>query len=424
MRWWFGPCLLICWFPCVLWAADWNAFRGPAGDGVSSETKAPTIWSATDNIAWKIGLPQPGNSSPIVAQGRVFLTCAEDKDGKQRSLYCFDRQTGKTLWVKTVAIDEVLPTHETNPYCGSSPAASDDRVVAFHGSAGLYCYDLDGQEVWSKKLGELRHEWGYGASPISHENRVILHFCPGAREFIAAFDIATGKELWRTDEPAGGAEGARTDEAYVGSWSTPIIAAIDGNEQILCSTTTRVNGYDPASGKLLWWCRGLRGKRGDLSYSSPIVSGDLCVTTGGFQGPAIGFRMGGMGYITEQRLWQVEPNPQSIGTGVIVGKHLYRPNAGPGTIECIEVETGRIAWTERAGGGNHWGSILSVGGLLYATNQDGQTTIFRPDSAKFEEVAVNRLEEHTNSTPAISDGQIFIRTFNHLFCVGIQSPTP
>ena len=403
----------------TLVAADWNAFRGPAGDGVSPEKKAPTKWSKTENVAWKVKLPQPGNSSPIVSKGRVFLTCAGDSEGKKRSLYCIDAKSGEQLWEKTVSYDEVMPTHETNPYCGSSPVANGEQVVAFHGSAGLYCYDFQGKELWSKKLGELRHEWGYGASPIIHKNRVILHFCPGPREFVAAFDVASGDELWRTDEPAGGAEGARTDNAYVGSWSTPIIAKVDGREQILCSTTTRVNGYDPESGKLLWWCLGLRGERGDLSYSSPLVSGDLCIAFGGFQGPSYAFRLGGMGDITSQRLWRTPgDNPQSIGTGVIIKNHVYRPNAGPGTIDCLNAETGEVVWTERAGGGNHWGSIVRVGDLLYATDQNAQTTIFKPDPQKFTLVAENKLDEHTNSTPAVAEGRIYLRTFEHLYCIG------
>lgn len=415
-----GAVLLVACLPAAsLSAADWNAFRGPLGNGVAKEDSAPTRWSATENIVWKIDLPQPGNSSPIVSRGKVFLTCAQDGEGRKRGLFCFDRKTGKQLWVQTVEVDEKMPTHETNPYCGSTPVANGEVVVAFHGTAGLYAYDYAGKPLWSQKLGELRHEWGYGSSPIIVGDRVVLHFCPAPQEFLAAFDVRTGKELWRTAEPAGGVEGARTDNAYVGAWSTPIVAKVEGRDQILCSTTTRVNGYDPKSGELLWWCLGLRGKRGDLSYSSPYVSGDLCVTVGGFQGPAIGFRPGGKGDITaERRLWRNEENPQSIGTGVMVGKYLYRPNAGPGTIDCLDGETGEIQWTERAGGAAHWGSILKVGELLYATDQDGRTTIFKPDPKKYVEVAVNRLEEHTNSTPAVSEGQIFIRGFERLYCIG------
>src|SRR4051812_46359737 len=138
-------------------AADWPMFRGPDRNGVSPDAQAPLNWSATKNVKWKAPLPQPGNSSPVVSGGRVFVTCAEDRNGTRRSLYCFDRSDGKQLWVKTITYPEVEKTYPENPYCASSPAADGKVVVAWHGSAGVHCYDPDGKELWSKDLGTFRH---------------------------------------------------------------------------------------------------------------------------------------------------------------------------------------------------------------------------------------------------------------------------
>jgi outer membrane protein assembly factor BamB len=150
-----------------------------------------------------------------------------------------------------------------------------------------------------------------------------------------------------------------------------------------------------------------------------MISGGLCVAIGGFQGPGVGVKLGGMDDITDSaRQWRSEKNPQNIGTGVFLDKHIYRANAGPGTIDCIEAETGDVVWTDRAAGGDHWGSVVYAGGYLFATNQDGTTTVFKPNPEKFEQVASNKLDEPTNATPAISDAQIFIRTFEHLYCIG------
>src|SRR5262245_47079131 len=183
-------------------AGDWPAFRGPDGNGVAQSAKAPLHWGPGKNVRWKASLPGPGNSSPIVSRGRVFVTCAED-EGKKRNLYCFDCGTGEKLWVRTVEFPTAEPTHRTNPYCGSTPVADGSQVVVWHGSAGVFCYNFDGKEVWKKELAEVRHDWGYASSPIIHRGKVILNFGPGARTFLVALDLKTSGLLWKRDEPGG-----------------------------------------------------------------------------------------------------------------------------------------------------------------------------------------------------------------------------
>jgi outer membrane protein assembly factor BamB len=399
-------------------AADWPAFRGPHGNGVSEETKAPLEWSKDQNIKWKAALPQPGNGSPIVSKGVVFVTCAEDPKGHERSLYAFDRKSGDKLWVKTVEFKKDEPTHDTNPHGGSTPAANGKVVVVWHASAGLYCYDFAGQELWKKDLGEFRHMWGYGTSPVIHNDRVILHSGPGKEIFVGAYALADGAELWKTIEPQeGNGQQRAKDKAPTGSWSTPALMELGGKQQAIVTLPTRVASFDVANGKELWSCQGIRGPKGDLAYSSPVIEGDLCVMTGGYGGPAIGFKLGGEGDVTEdQRLWRTDPNPQSIGSGVMVDGYLYRPNAGPNTIQCIDPKTGEAKWTERAG--SFWGSFILAAGRIYGTSQDGTTHVFKPSPEKYESLAKNPLGEPSNATPALSDGEFFIRTHKNLYCIG------
>jgi len=400
-------------------AGDWPAFRGPQGNGWSDEKNVPTKWSASENVQWKVALPDEGNGSPIVIGDRVFLTCGQDK-GAKRGLYCFDRKTGKELWSRIIDFGKVLPTHSTNPYCSPTPVSDGKHVVVWHGSAGLFCYDLDGKETWRREdLGEFQHIWGYAASPIIYKDRVIQNCAPGKVTFLAAFDLATGRDVWRVGEPADGDGGKRNDGAPMGTWSTPLIVKLDGEDQIVCFQPNRVVGYRPSDGEILWHSFA-KNDKGDLAYSSPIIGEGVCVALGGYNGGGHAFKLGGKGDISKNQLWYKPRNPQSIGTGVIINGFLYVPDAGPGTIRCVELQTGKEVWAERAPGGNQWGSIVLADGLAYVTGQSGTTAVFKPSPDKFELVSSNALGEHCNATPAISNGQIFIRTFKNLYCIAEQ----
>lgn len=398
---------------------DWPAFRGPNGDGTTKETGFPLKWSSTENVKWKLKMPKPGNGSPIVSGGRVFVTSALDDDGKQRAVYCINADDGRVLWQKTESIDQKMPTHKTNPYCGTTPAANGNQVVVWHGSAGLFCYDFDGRTLWKKDLGEFRHMWGYGTSPVIHDGKVILHTGPGKKTFVACFELESGKELWRTEEPQT-TDGNRNERnAPMGSWCTPVILKDRMRTLVVCGMSTRVVAYDLENGKIVWFCKGTSHQRGDLQYSSPVIAGDLCFITGGYSGPAFACRMQGSGDITSKaRIWRNEKNPQSIGSGVHVDGFIYRPNAGPATVECIDPKTGSVTWKSRGAGANCWGSMVHAGGYCLVTGQNGATVIFKPNPEKYEEIAVNRLGEPCNSTPAIAKGRIYIRTHQTLYAIG------
>ena len=417
-RLWACGCFLLAVAPVE--AEEWPQFRGPSGNGIAAEQKAPLRWSSTQHVKWKVPLPQAGNGSPIVSNGCVFLACAEDEQGKRRSLYCFDRETGKQRWVRTVDFGKVMPTHKANPYCASTPATDGKHIVVWHGSAGLFCYDWSGRQLWSRDLGTFNHIWGYATSPVLHRGKVILHTGPGKRVFVAAFDLRTGNELWRAEEPVAFREASRNESGqYEGSWTTPVLAEIGGKVHAVCTMPTRVVGVDVETGKLLWWCRGIRGPRGDLAYSSPMIGDGLCVAIGGYGGPAIGLRLGGHGDVTDtHRLWRVEKNPQSIGTGVFVDSRVYRINAArPAPIECLDPRTGKILWQSDPRGGICWGSLVAVGRTGYVSNCKGTTIVFRLDPSRYTEIARNALGEPCHATPAVSNGELFIRTWKHLYCI-------
>lgn len=396
-------------------AGDWPSFRGPAGLGVTSDTDFPTSWSENENVRWKIQLPNRGNESPVVASGLVLVTSATE-DGSERRLHCFDRTDGSEKWTREVSFEAGETTHQTNPFGAATPAVSGNRVVVWHGSAGLFCYDLAGEPLWSTQPGAVTHIWGYGSSPVIHDGKVLLNFGPGVAQAVVAYDLETGDEIWKHKEPGG------TDDRggrMVGSWSTPVIADVGGQSQIICSLPTRVVSLDPKDGSVIWSCDGLIGKNGNLVYTSPLISKGIGIAMGGYTGPAIGFRLDGKGDVTTtHRLWHDDSKqPQRISSGIIVGDHIFMANAGPGILQCLELTTGKEVWKDRGPGENSWGQMCFADGRLYVTNQKSQTVVFAPNAEKYEQLAVNSLDGSSNSTPAFSDGEIFLRTSKSLYCV-------
>jgi len=411
--------LVVAVFASPAFGADWPGFRGPRGSGIaaSGET-APTVWGPDTNIRWKAAMARPGNGSPIVVAGRVLVTSAQDEKGLKRSLYCIDAKSGRQLWVRTVELDRVMPTHKTNPYCGSTPVSDGERVVVWEASAGLHCYDLNGKPLWSRDLGEFRHLWGYGSSPILYEGKVILHTGPGKRSFVTAINLNEGKTLWETDEPQEGSEKNKQGK-IMGSWSTPMIARVGAADQIILTQPLRVVAYDPVSGRIIWSCDGMRHAGGDLAYSSPTIVGDLCFVTGGFRGVSMAIRLGGSGNITDtHRLYRIEKNPQSIGSGVPVDGYVYRPGTEPALLDCVDPRTGRVLWSQRVEGVALWASVVKAGEFLYATGQDMTVVVYRPSTKGFEPVAVNRLTGSCNATPAVAHGCLYIRANEWLYCIG------
>ncbi len=398
------PALLFC--AASARADDWPRFRGPSGDGVAAGPEAPIEWGPGKNVRWKAELDGAGNSSPMVSAGRVFVTVSREK-GKLRRLHCFDRKSGSPLWTADLAYPQAAPTHAENPGCGSTPCADGERVVVWDASAGLHCYDFSGKELWSLDLGKVEHMWGTGSSPVIHGNLVYVNVGPGDRTSLVAVDKKTGAVAWKVDEPGG------KSKDWIGSWCTPRVVTIDGAEQLLVGWPNHVKAYEPATGAEIWRCEGL----GKLVYADVAVSGGIGVATGEDEGgDSIGFRLGGRGDVTATaRLW-ARPRAMEVGTGIIVDGRLWTVDNN-GVLRCTAVADGKPVLEARLPGGPAWSSMVSCAGRLYVTTRSGDTVVFAPDPKAFAPLAVNRLGEPTNATPAISDGEIFLRTSKALYCI-------
>jgi len=401
-------------------AANWPSWRGANGDGITSETNLPLKWDENTNVRWKVPLPGPGNSTPIVWGDKVFITQAVPKD-KRRTLMCFDRANGKLLWQSGVVYAEPESTHATNPYCSASPVTDGERVIVSFASAGVYCYDFNGKELWHRDLGKQDHIWGNAASPVIFGDTCYLNFGPGERTFLIAMDKRTGKTLWQHDEPGGRSgnpePGKANRDIWIGSWSDPILRQVNGRDELIMTYPGRICGFDPQTGKELWTCAGLN----PVVYTSPLYADGIVVGMGGFSGMSAAVNAGGKGDVTSTRLWYHPKTKQRIGSGVIHEGHIYILN-DPGVAECFELKTGKLIWAERIKGpgpsGQNWSSVMLSGDRLYALTQGGDAVVFRA-IPKFEVLALNPMggKEKSNSSVVPSDGELFLRTHSHLWCI-------
>lgn len=410
--------LLLAFCPLLTVSADnWPMWRGANGDGTCSESNLPEKWSQTENVAWKVALPDRGNSTPVVWGDKLFLTQAVEKEGR-RMLLCFDKKTGKQLWDAGVNHKEAELTHATNPYCSASPATDGERVVVFHASAGVFCYDMNGKELWKRTdLGKLHHIWGCGTSPVIAGDRVFLNFGPGENTVLHCFDKKTGKSLWQHKEP-GGASGEAGNKTWLGSWSDPLLRKAGSRYELLIGYPGRACAFDPMTGKELWTCEGLT----KLVYNSPLYVDGMAVFMCGYGGSAMAVKTGGSGDVSEKsRVWHLPRVQQRIGSGVIHDGHHYILTDG-GVVECRNIKTGEQVFQERLKGpgptGKNWSSlVLSADGKCYAANQGGDCFVFKASPA-FELISTNSLGELIIGSIAVSDGRLYIRGYKNLWCVG------
>lgn len=397
-------------------AGQWPAWRGPRADGVSEERGLPSVWDAEQNVRWKAPLPAPGNSTPAVWGERVFLTQALDK-GTRRALLAFDRANGAKLWQHELPCTVQETTHPQNPPCSASPTTDGQAVYAYLGSSGVVACDFEGKQLWHRDLGPVLHKWGNGCSPVLYRDLLIVVHGPGEPMFLTALDKRTGDTVWKQAETA-------INSPIFGSWSTPVVVRVGERDELIMPLPGdriggdgEIKGYDPATGKELWRCVGL----GTEVYAMPVVSsaGDLVVAISGHNGPTMAVKPGGNGDVTAtHRVWRsTEKNPQRIGSGILHEGRLYLADA-PGIVECLDAKTGAAIWKERVGG-NLWGTMLLADGKLFVTSLEGETFVLSA-GPKFEVLGKNSIPEATYAALAVSDGEIFLRTYEHLYCIGTR----
>jgi len=403
-------------------AENWPGWRGPSGDGVSAGKGIPTKWSNTENIAWKIAIPGEGHSSPIVWGDKVFLTSSLTEKNK-RILLCIDRLSGQTVWKRDVVQSPPETVHRLNSRASGTPAtdgkqvyvtfmrAEGDEVIAPNvgserlitpGKIIVAAYDLDGNEKWKTNVGDFLSAHGFNTCPVLFEDLVILNGDHDGNAYLVALDRQSGRQRWRTRR-----------ENKTRSYVTPIIREIDGITQMILSGSLCIASYDPRNGKRHWIVDGPT----EQFVASMVYDGKYVFATGGYpERHTLAIRPGGKGNVTDTHIaWRTTRGAAYVPSPIISGRYLLMV-ADSGIASCFEARTGKRHWMERLPGG-HSPSPVSADGLVYFVSDRGVTTIIRP-SETFAVIAKNELGEPVSASPAISQGQIFLRTHQHLYCIG------
>ena len=435
--------VFIVFFASVMaFASDWPAFRGPNASGVA-EGPAPTTWDATKsvNVLWSTPIPGLAHSSPIVFGDKVFITTAISSDPNAVfrhglfgdvdpstdvskhiwKVYCLDRKTGKILWEQVA--DEGTPKTKRHPkssQASSTPATDGKHVVAFFGSQGLYTYDMDGKLLWKKDLGNLNggwfydpdYEWGTASSPIIYKNLAIVQCDIQKNSFIAAFDVATGKQVWRTPRPE------------IPSWGTPNVYEGKTRAELITNSTKAIRAYDPLTGKELWNLNG----NSEVTVTTPVFAKDLIFVANGYPPiqPIYAIKPGAVGNITLKEgqetndyiAWSKKRGGPYMPTAIAVGDLLYTCQNN-GILAAYQIATGERVYNERISkdkSSAHTASPVYADGKLYFASEDGDVFVVRA-GPKFELLASNPMGEVLMATPAIADGTIFIRAEHHVFAI-------
>lgn len=387
-------------------AENWPGWRGPRQDGVSAEKNLPLKWSATENIAWKVALPCEGHASPVVWEDFLFIVGA-DIEKQDRLLLALDRRTGRTLWQKTVLSAPLERKHKLNSWASSTPATDGKLIyVSFLNESNMMvaAYDFEGNQVWKVEPGVFSSRHGYCSSPVLHKDKVIINGDHDGAAYLVALDRQTGKTLWKVDR-----------ENRTRSYCTPIIREIDGRTQMLLSGSKCIASYDPDDGSRHWIIDGPT----EQFVASLVYNRGLLFVTGGFPDKhlmAIDPR--GSGNITDSDYikWHHLRNGVSYVPSPVAADRFFFIVSDNGIATCYDSESGKQQWQERMGR-RFSASLLAADGHIYFQDDDGNTKVVKA-AAEFELVATNKLGEATYSSPAISQGQIFIRGEQHLFCIG------
>ena len=386
----------------------WSRWRGPSGQGVvdAGTHRYPDTWSATENVAWRAAVPGRGHSSPILWDDKIFLTTAYD-DGQRRSVLAFSRTDGRLLWETFVPPAAAESMYPKNSHASSTPATDGKLVYAYFGNHGLAAVDFEGRLIWHQGFGPVPTRHGSAGSPLLYRDRVVLyqdHNGPRG-SFVAAFEKATGRELWRTPR-----------RETVG-WGTPVAIRLEDHDEIVVSGEGRVYAYDPATGKELWSCAGNLQE----AVPTPVVGAGLLFCSTGRAGPTLAIEPGGKGDVTGERVrWQTSKGSPFIPSPVLYDGRLYMVNDMASVASCHRAADGELLWQGRLGEARREGfsaSPVALDGKVFFTNDDGETFVLRAGDT-FEILRVNPLGEPTLASPALVDGKWYFRTAGHLVCIG------
>ncbi len=398
------PLILI--FSDAALAENWPGWRGPRGDGTSLEKNVPIRWSGTQNIVWKVPILGKGHASPIVWGRHIFVVTAI-KEKKQRILFCLDRKGGKIRWQRVVLEAPLERINSLNSYASSTPATDGQRVyISFLDRDKMFiaAYDFDGNSLWEVRPGLFSSMHGYCSSPVIWKDKVIVNGDHDGPSYIVALDRTTGQTIWKTPRPN------RTR-----SYCTPIIRQIDGRNQMVLSGTMCVASYNPDTGEQHWLIDGPT----EQYVASLVYNGELLFMTCGFPDRFLqAIRPDGRGNVTDTHvLWQKERDCSYVPSPIAFGPY-FLVVADNGVATCFEAKTGKSCWRERLGP-HYSASLVSANGLVYFLSDKGVMTVVKPGE-ELDVVARNELGENIYASPAISDGQIFLRGAKHLYCISTR----
>lgn len=397
-------------------AENWPQWRGPLLNGVSGEKNLPVKWSTEENITWKLPLPAWSGSTPIIWNETIFLNVADTDN--QLYLWAVNRNQGSVLWKRLLGGGNVKMRKQN--MSSPSPVTDGRNVWVMTGTGMLKCFDFSGKEIWArdiqKEYGRFGLNWGYASSPLLYDNALFVPVLHGMKtddpSYLLRIEAKTGKTVWKIERPTPAV--MESPDAYI----TPALLRRGNQVEIILSGGDCVTGHDPATGKELWRAYGLNPNNNPYNrvVNSPVVLGDL-VFAGSRGNPYLAVRSGGRGDVTSSHVaWRFANGPD-VPTPVTDGKYLYivRDN---GVVFCLDAKTGaEIYGQQRLKSGTYSSSPVLADGKIYITNEEGLTSVFTAGE-KFQILAENPLNDYCLSSPAISNGQIFIRTGAHLFCIG------
>ena len=387
-------------------AQDWKNFRGPGGQGYSSETNLPAQWSDNENLTWKTELPGAGSSSPISLGDKIYVTCYSgyginpgegSLDDLKLHLVCVNSGDGNIEWdTKIDSRPGESKRVRDHGYAAATPATDGKNIYVFFGKTGVVKYDLDGNKIWATPVGDGVHGWGCGTSPVLYENLVIVNASVESGS-VVAIDKESGKEKWRV-------------KSMNRSWSTPHLVDVGGKQELVVNSKDEILAYDPATGDELWNCKGIP------DYVCPsIVSHDGVVyVLGGRSSMAVAVKAGGKGRTTA--LWRARVGA-NVTSPVVFEDHLYWVSDRNKVAYCLSLSDGKVVYEERVDSQPYASSVIADGKIYVVTRRGG--TIVLAAKPEFEELSINKLTDRTqfNASPIISGGKIFLRSDQNLYCI-------
>ena len=401
--------------PSVVIGENWPQWRGPQLNGISGETNLPVKWSKTENIAWKLAMPARSGSTPIVWGERIFLNVA---DGDSMFLWALDRSKGAVLWKQPLSAGNRMARKQN--MSTPSPVTDGTHVWVMTGTGILKAFDFAGKEIWSRDIqqeyGRFGIQWGYGSSPLLFGDSLYVQVLHGMTtddpSYILRISKANGRTIWRQERPTTAIR--ESPDAY----TTPALLRYGTTTEIVITGGDVVTGHDPNNGRELWRADGLNPTN-NASYrvvASPVVHGDLLFAPSR-ERPLLALKPGGRGDVTRSHvLWQFQSGPD-VPTPVTDGQYLYVIN-DRGIVFCLDAKTGtEVYGRQRLRPATYSASPVLADGKIYITDEDGMTSVITA-GPKFELLAENDFGEYTLSSPAVSEGQIFIRTDAALYAIG------